>query len=455
MAGNASVFPCPAPFLNELAFPATGGFIDGRLCQLFGPLSCCLPCPMTDWAYPDGFKSSSQVANWINVVGAVCCVFLLASWSFLAAEKTHRHYLSISLTCALGFIIPFAGKPEQCFNEITPHGMNSSSLCTASGVFLIGGGWAGVMWVFLRTLSLHLQICWQIVVGRGFMWLSQLLGWGIPIIGLVIALTVSGVSFRFGQTCHVNHRNSLAAFWVPLLVFAGVTVIMQFATFGYCIKVYLALLASNSATTERSELPPYSASVRTMSPRQAYHRIRRVIQLQWRGIAIVLIIICDVIFFAVVFVFQDNVVQSAKTSDKARPWVGCLAMEKMDKKNRCLQYAEDLVVPLRTVVAVLVLLAMNGIWLLCLLGRWSMVTGWVEVFGIGMPTGVRAVSASVEPCMDSRDHRGHELLSCDSSKEEGESGLTPVNPTSSGRHTPGYLDEQPCDTKRTRDHVSR
>jgi hypothetical protein len=25
MAGNASIFPCPAPFLNELAFPATGG----------------------------------------------------------------------------------------------------------------------------------------------------------------------------------------------------------------------------------------------------------------------------------------------------------------------------------------------------------------------------------------------------------------------------------------------
>ncbi|KAK7928790.1 hypothetical protein PG985_005788 [Apiospora marii] len=251
----------------------------------------------------------------------------------------------------------------------------------------------------------------------------------VPIIGLVIALTVSGVSFRFGQTCHVNHRNSLAAFWVPLLVFAGLTVIMQFATFGYCVKVYLASLANNSAPTERSEISSYTASVRTMAPRQAYHRIRRAIQLQWRGIAIVLIIICDVIFFAVVFVFQDNVVQSAKTSDKARPWVECLAMEKMDKKNRCLQYAEDLVVPLRTVVAVLVLLAMNGIWLLCLLGRWSMVTGWVEIFGIGMPTGVRAESAFVEACTDSRDHRGHEMLSCDSSKEEGESGLTPVSPT--------------------------
>ncbi|KAK8013637.1 hypothetical protein PG991_009230 [Apiospora marii] len=339
----------------------------------------------------------------------------------------------------LGFIIPLAGQPDQCFNEITPHGMNSSSLCTASGVFLIGGGWAGVMWVFLRTLSLHLQICWQIVVGRDFMWLSQLLGWGIPIIGLVIALTVSGVSFRFGQTCHVNHHNSLAAFWVPLLVFAGLTVIMQFATFGYCVKVYLASLANNSAPTERSKIPSYTASVRTMAPRQAYHRIRRVIQLQWRGIAIVLIIICDVIFFAVVFVFQDNVVQSAKTSDKARPWVECLAMEKVDKKNRCLQYAKDLVVPLRTVVTVLVLLAMNGIWLLFLLGRWSMVTGWVEIYRIGMLTGEDAKdSASVEACMDLKGHSSHEMLSR-GSKEESESGLTPLRATNSRRHTPDYV----------------
>ena len=67
-----------------------------------------------------------------------------------------------------------------------------------------------------------------------------------------------------------------------------------------------------------------------------------------------------------------------------------------------------------------------------------MVTGWVEIFGIGMPTGVRAESAFVEACTGSRDHRGHEMLTCDSSKEEGESGLTPVSPMS-GRHTPHYF----------------
>lgn len=258
----------------------------------------------------------------------------------------------------LGFIIPLAGKPEQCFNEITPHGQDSSSICAASGAFLLLGGWGGVLWVFLRALSLHLQICWQMVVGRSYMWFSQALGWGIPIIGLVLLLVFSGVSFRFGQTCHINHENSLADFWIPLLIFAGLTVLIQFATFGYCIKVYLASLADNAESTEHSGRPSYSNSIRTMTPRQAYRRVRRVIQLQWRGIVIVLIIIADVIFFAVVFVFLDSTVEDIKTDPKkALPWITCLAT--YNNKYACLDLVQPLVVNLPTVTAVLVLLAVR------------------------------------------------------------------------------------------------
>ncbi|KAI1390134.1 uncharacterized protein F4822DRAFT_225210 [Hypoxylon trugodes] len=437
---------CPAPFFNELMFPTSGGHVEGRLCSPIGRLSCCIPCPMTDWTYPDNFTTATTAANWVNVVGMICCAFLLISWIVLPVEKTHRHYLSISLTCAtvlmnLGFIIPLAAKPNQCFNEITPNGMDTSSVCAASGAFLLAGGWAGIMWVFLRALSLHLQICWQLVVGRNYMWFSQVLGWGIPIIGLVILLVFSGVSFRFGATCHINHENSLADFWIPLLVFAGLTVIIQFATFGYCIKVYLASLTDNSATTEGSGMPSYSNSIRTMTPRQAYRRIRRVIQLQWRGIVIVLIIIADVIFFAVIFVFLDNTVQSIKTHpDKATLWAACLIAFGGDK-NKCLDKARHLVVSLPTVTAVLVLLAMNGIWLLLLLGRWSMVTGWKDwIASFGGPRKKEFVS--VDARMDiKQDPRSYEMLSRDSGKVE--AVLTPLSaaksPTRGGRQTPDYF----------------
>ncbi|KAI0100401.1 hypothetical protein GGR51DRAFT_355243 [Nemania sp. FL0031] len=437
---------CAAPFFAEAAFPTKGGYISGRVCSDLTGESCCLPCPLTDWVYPDNFTTATQSADWVNVVGMISCAFLLISWIVLPVERTHRHYLSICLTVAvvfmnLGFIIPLAGKPEECYNEITPHGQDSSSICAASGAFLLLGGWSGVLWIFLRALSLHLQICWQMVVGRNYMWFSQALGWGIPIIGLILLLVFSGVSFRFGQTCHINHENSLADFWIPLLIFAGLTVVIQFATFGYCIKVYLASLADGGQSSAHSGGPSYSNSIRTMTPRQAYRRVRRVVQLQWRGIVIVLIIIADVIFFTITFIFLDNTVEDIKNNPlKAENWILCLAKSGGDK-NACLDAAASLVVGLPVVTAVLILLAMNGIWLLLILGRWSMATGWIEWFGTLLGRQNKEF-VSVDARMDLKnDPRSYEMLDRDSTAKN-EEILTPssaMSPLSPGRKTPDYF----------------
>ncbi|WDK13783.1 hypothetical protein CGRA01v4_05063 [Colletotrichum graminicola] len=437
---------CFAPFYDVNLFPSDEGFIDGRLCQnLSETVRCCLPCPLADWVYPPEFNTMTTAVNWVCVASAACSLFLLLSWACLPVEKTYRHYLSICLTMAvlimnLGFIVPLADQPEQCYNEITPHSMKSSKVCGASGALLLLGGWAGVMWVFLRSLSLHLQICWQVVVGRTFMIFAQATGWGIPLIGIVVALVFSGVSFRFGATCHINHKNSLADFWIPLLVFAGLTVIIQFATFGYCIKVYLASLADNSATTEGSSLPTYAGSVNTMSPRQAYRRVQRVIQLQWRGIAIVLIIVTDVIFFSLVFVFQDNTVQAVHNDQSiAQDWVLCLIGAKGDR-TQCYDKAKSLVVNEATITAVLVLLSMNGIWLLFLLGRWAMVLGWIDLFSSCGRSKKEFVSVDARYDVK-KDTRAYEMLSKDSNAV-----ITPITPVkspiaspSSGRRTPDYF----------------
>ncbi|KAL1868052.1 hypothetical protein VTK73DRAFT_3853 [Phialemonium thermophilum] len=441
MTGNRG--GCDPPFFQDTQF-TNGGFVEGRFCQALLPnLTCCLPCPLTDWAYPESFKTMGTAADWVSVAGTVCCVFLLLSWAFLPVEKTHRHYLSICLTSAvvlmnLGFIIPLAGKPEQCFDEITPNSMETSHLCAASGAFIIIGGWAGVMWVFLRSLSLHLQICWQVVVGRNFMWFSQAAGWGIPAIGIIVSLLFSGVSFRFGSTCHINHTNSMADLWIPLLVFSGLTIVVQFATFGYCIKVYLASLADNSASTEGSNLPSYTNSIRTMTPRQAYRRVRRVIALQWRGIAIVIIIVIDVIFFSVVFVFQDNTVQRVKKDPSlAIEWLGCL-LTHPDNKEACVHLAESLVVNMATIGAVLVLLGMNGIWLLFLLGRFTMFTAWRDLFMSMIRRNQREfVSADARLDDLKKDIRSYEMLSRDSGKTM-DDVVTPatVTPISAAARSP-------------------
>jgi hypothetical protein len=64
-------------------------------------MQCCLPCPMTDWVYPDRFETLTAVANWVAAFSVLCCVFLLLSWACLPVDKTNRHYLSICLTFAV------------------------------------------------------------------------------------------------------------------------------------------------------------------------------------------------------------------------------------------------------------------------------------------------------------------------------------------------------------------
>src|SRR5258708_9950764 len=71
--------------------------VGGRFCSGAGAVICCLPCPQTEWLYPDNFDTITKSTNWINVVGMVCTVFLLVSFAFLPVNMTHRHYLSVCL----------------------------------------------------------------------------------------------------------------------------------------------------------------------------------------------------------------------------------------------------------------------------------------------------------------------------------------------------------------------
>lgn len=103
----------------------------------------------------------------------------------------------------------------------------SHDICT-SGVG--HGKLTSVKKVFLRTLSLHLQICWQMVPGRKFFLSSHAAGWSIPIAFLAVELSVTGVSFRFGDSCHINSKNDLQTFWGPLLAVAAACIVTQSIT---------------------------------------------------------------------------------------------------------------------------------------------------------------------------------------------------------------------------------
>lgn len=236
--------------------------------------------------------------------------------------------------------------------------MRSDLTCAFSGAFLIFGGWACVIWVFWRALALHLQICWEVNTGKVFFWVTLVVGWLIPAVGVALTLGLTGVSYRFGNICHINHKRGLEDFWGPLLAFATLALVLQFITIGYCINVYVRSLFDDKATTENSSgVPTYSHSINTATARQAYRRVKRVVELQWRGATIVLLIIAEVVFFAVIFVSMDNSSQvNAELFERALPWLTCLAFSG-GNKNMCLPKARGLVKDEGIVVAVLVCLA--------------------------------------------------------------------------------------------------
>ncbi len=216
------------------------------------------------------------------------------------------------------------------------------------------------MWVFLRSLSLHLQICWEVVPGKKYFYSSLLFGWAIPAAAITLALVLTGVSYRFGNVCHINHKDGLQDFWGPLLAFSAAAVLLQLFTLGYCIKVYLKSLTEDKPTTDTSSnLPSYSGSIRTVTARQAYRRIKKVIQLQWRGVAVVLLVIGDVIFFSIIFIRMDNSSQlTGSNAEKALPWLECLTLSG-GQKDACLSKASGLVESESIVLAVLVMLGVS------------------------------------------------------------------------------------------------
>ncbi|KAL2014555.1 hypothetical protein VTN00DRAFT_2080 [Thermoascus crustaceus] len=416
---------CPTPFLQENLFPRTGGFVDGRYCENIttsqGDISCCLPCPQAEWRYSDDLISKTFISSWINVAILPLSIFLLVTYAVLPPKWTHRHYLTICFTIGIclmeiAFIIPLGTKPNECYNEITPNDMRSDLSCAFTGSLLLFGGWAVVIWSFLRTIALHLQVCWEIIIGPKFMWGALIVGWGIPAIGLAVMLVLTGVSYRFGNVCHINHANSLQDYWIPLMVFAAIALVLQMTTLVYCVHVYVRSLFDNSPTTTNSSaLPSYSGSVRTQTARQAYKRVQRVIQLQWRGIAVVFTIIGNVIFFAIVFISMDNSVKSSpETATKGRPWIICLALTQGDKE-KCHSYTTDLGPNEATVLAVLILLSLSGMWNFIFVIRTSMLVGWVKFFKSKFVHSNEFVSADARGHLG--DTRAYEMLSSSASHQ--------------------------------------
>ena len=232
---------------------------------------------------------------------------------------------------------------------------------------------------FIRAVAFHLQVCWEMVLGEWFMWGALICGWGIPAAGFTVMMVLTGTSFRFGQVCHININNSVHDFWIPILAISGAAIVFQLATMAYCIHIYIRTLVNQAPSTDCEGLPTYHASARHINARKAYRRIRKVFRLQWRGVAIVFIIIVNALYFAIVFINLDKSTKNTQENfKKALPWLVCLSLSEADKE-KCRRFSQGLGPNEVTLLAVLILLALVGLWNFLLFVRGSLFIGWAEL----------------------------------------------------------------------------
>ncbi|EED17008.1 conserved hypothetical protein [Talaromyces stipitatus ATCC 10500] len=436
---------CPPPFIQESLFANSTGYIGGRFCEpATGGQSCCLPCPMADWRYPDGVDSTNTAIGWLGVALLPLTVFLLVTWAVLPVKFTNRNYINVCFTLSvvclqIPFIIPLGTKPQKCSDAITPNDMHTDWSCAFTGAILLFGGIACVTWSLLRTIALHLQVCWEVIIGPVFMWAAFAVGLGLPVLILILMLVFTGVSYRFGNVCHINSKDSLGDYWIPLLVFSGLALIMQFVTMGYCIHVYVKALfdPADPTSTSNSGLPSYSSSSRTVTARQAYRRVRRVLKLQWRSMALVMVILANVIYLAVTFLRLDSDMSvNAANAAKAKPWLTCLAVFK--DPHKCTKEASALGITEAALDAVLVLLCIASFWNFIFTVRMTMFRGWLEFWQGLFVKNVEFVSVDARSRF--ADTRNYEMLNPSKAMKSPEP--TPFEVRSP---TPAYMQSRAAD----------
>lgn len=377
---------CAPPLLEESNYGFTGGHIPGRYCGVGvnqDGTRCCFPCPIGEWVYPPDWSSQLKVPNFLSTFSLVLCIFLLLSFAILPPEKSHRHYLSVGLLfpvlfISLSFVIPASTDPGLCFDDITPNDMHSSLSCAWTGAFVAIGGLGSVIWVFLRSLWLHIRIFWDHDPGEAFKCGSIAAGIILPAVFMTALLATTGVSYRMGQTCLPNHPHAIVSFWIWLVGFAIAGFILQSFTTGFCVLVYFRSLRREKERSVQGSLNKASTNEKV----RTWQNVKYLLLLQWRNILVSVLAIIGSVSFFIVFWSQDAklgaIFNDPHDIIPVKVWITCLTLSEGDKLE-CLQYVGNFTVSKTTMLTSLILASLVGIEIFILLARTSMFSAWRDL----------------------------------------------------------------------------
>ncbi|KAL4994043.1 hypothetical protein BDV10DRAFT_197824 [Aspergillus recurvatus] len=302
------------------------------------------------------------------------------TYILLPVEDTQRHYLTSSplmgfIFISIAFIIPLGNSDRHCHDAITPNDWLSDTTCAFSGSLIHYGVWVLVIGCFFRSLSLYLQLIWDVEPGRRFRLVSLLSIFGGSLGLLGIALGVSGVSYQVGDMCYISYPDSVGSFWGPLVGVAFVSWLIQMFIMVYTVRGVLTRGGTMRLSIFKKRAGDRDPLSRATQAKIIRRNVRQILELQWRAIAICCLILIYVVYVAqVVLRWGDPGQYSA---EELRPWIDCLVREEGDK-HACRDEASSIGPDQKSAVAALAMLASCGVLGIICTGRYTMILGWID-----------------------------------------------------------------------------
>ena len=129
-----------------------------------------------------------------------------------------------------------------------------------------------------------------------------------------------------GQTCLPNHENAIVTFWAWLVSFAVAGFLLQAATTGFCVYVYMRTLKRERR--ERS----FNSLQRGQEKVDTWKNVKKLMLLQWRNILVSLFTIIGSVAFFIVFWTQDSklghVFNDSHNIKPVKMWIICQTLSR-------------------------------------------------------------------------------------------------------------------------------
>lgn len=212
---------------------------------------------------------------------------------------------------------------------------------------------------FFRTLSLHLQVVWEISLGFKFFICSDAIVWAWTVLMVIIEYYFSGFSYQLGRMCQINYANGYATFWGELFAFGGLILFFQSWTICYTIRTaFRSTLPISWGHRKNTSQGSSSINTKLLRSSEVWRRIGKLLIMQWRFVLLVVAVFFHAIIISYALLGSER--NFAHTPPGVREWMECVIAE---GKEKCLPKAANLLPTENVVVASLAMLAVSCIFL--------------------------------------------------------------------------------------------